>query len=1089
MDPFTALGVAAAALQFFDFSRSLLKEYKNQRGDIEALTQHSFQKATEDLLACTERMKKAAPSSKLGVEEWEEHEKSLQDLLVDCHELAKKLIDILHDLEPRASHGRWTSFSQAFKTIRKAEYIKDMRGQLDTLRNEMVMRVLASLNAKMDASLEAIEQRSKEITSVISLNHFETLEAILSLRDGEVKVFTQKQEPSESRPFGVTSMLCLEESTEDKTPRATLEANADWHYNTSRKILESLHFRYITDRYESVKKAHVRTLKWVFCDPAESERPWSDLPHWLENGRGCYWIRGKAGSGKSTLMKFLCQDEKTKKHLEEWAGSRSLTTASFFLWHLGFDIQKSQEGLLRALLYEVLAEDQWLMPRIMPDLFIEASKQEYGLKGFGSPSLSELMRWFKNLGSLLAHEETQSVCLFIDGIDEYSGDHMELLKLFLQLSKSTPNLKFVLSSRPTPDCVDALERCPSLRLEDLTRDDIREYTADMLLEKTEAIGNSPESANLIDEVASKSNGVFLWVVVVVRSLLEGLRNGDTLEELQERVEDMPSELGHLYRHMLMNIHPLYRAQASEMLRLLAANFDRHYGGRGNGYFRPFPALQFSFALENKMSILEDQGVKPLSGTQAAARVHQVEARVRSRSLGLIEISEGAPDDPLTVDFRHYHVDFIHRSVLEFLKDPEVAAIMESYTAGKAFNPRRALFMSLVSLIKSIKAQNRPSQSFNNKLSWTSFPWKDIEPAILLADNSEVSGSPIPAVLLDEFNKALCTHWQSLPISALRNLEPKMDESPQQDAYGHWFRLLLRMTTQTHPVPSLLTHEMPHQLWKMKRALQKAELKVTEMSTIFPVADQILCEKLLRTHNGLGFYYLTMVCPLPSYLESHLKSTSRGLRKVELTALLDFLVHNDAFLGHPFSGHGMFSDRAAKCFELLLEAGADPNEPSYTVPKEYSIWTLFLCTFLLWCQDRIAHHVEVDFTRDGLPQIERIVKAFISSGANVTATFEFGESPLTPTTAIRKVQELEVNRTVKDDILWGILGSILHLIQGGRHEAVPSRPPPAAAVIPPFSSPNSAEETKSPLPVKQFHAKRWSMSRSLGSIFKKRWDRR
>lgn len=1008
---------------------------------------------------------------------------------MDCEELARKLIDILHDLEPRANHGRWTSFCQAFKTIRKAEYIKDIRQQLDNLRNEMVMRVLASLNAKMDASLEAIEQKSREITSVISLNHAETLEAILSLRSGEVKVFTMKQEPSESRYPDATSMLCLEESTEDKTPRATLEVNTDWHYNTSRKILESLHFRYITDRYESVKKAHVKTLKWVFCDPVASERPWSNLPQWLENGHGCYWIRGKAGSGKSTLMKFLCQDEKTRKHLEEWAGFRSLTTASFFLWHLGFDIQKSQEGLLRALLYEILAEDQWVMPRIMPDLFIEASKQETGLQGFADPSLSELMRWFKNLASFLANEGTRRMCLFIDGIDEYSGDHMELLKLFLQLSKSTSNLKFVLSSRPTSDCVDALERCPSLRLEDLTRDDIHEYTADMLQEKTEAIGNGPESANLIDEVATKSNGVFLWVVVVVRSLLEGLRNGDTLEELQERVEDMPSELGRLYRHMLMNIHPLYRTQASEMLRLLAANFDRHYGDRGNGYFRPFPALQFSFALENKLSILEDQGVKPLSRTQAAARVHQVEARVRSRSLGLIEISEGTPDDPLTLDFRHYQVDFIHRSVLEFLKDPEVAAIMESYTAGKAFDPRRALFASLVSLIKSIKPQNRPSQSSKNSFVWTSFPWKDIEPAILLADNSELFGSPIPAALLDEFNKALCTHWETFPLSALSNTEPEREDGVQPLGRGHWFRLLLRTTTQTHPVPWLLIYEMPHQLWKMKRALQKAELKVTDMSTIFAVTDQILFKKLLRTHNDLGFYYLTMVCPLPSYLESHLQSTSRELSKVELTALLDFLVHSNAFLGHPLADHGMFSDRTAKCFELLLEAGADSNEPSYTDPEVYTIWTLFICTFLLWCQARMAHRVEVDFTRDGLPQIERIVKAFISSGANVKAIFVFGEDSLTPTTAIRKVQELELKRNVKDDILWGVLGSILRLIQGGRaHEAVTPRRPPAPAVISsPVSLSNSAEETKALPAVKQHSSKRWSVTRSLGSIFKKRRD--
>lgn len=116
-----------------------------------------------------------------------------------------------------------------------------------------------------------------------------------------------------------------------------------------------------------------------------------------------------------------------------------------------------------------------------------------------------------------------------------------------------------------------------------------------------------------------------------------------------------------------------------------------------------------------------------------------------------------------------------------------------------------------------------------------------------------------------------------------------------------------------------------------------------------------------------------------------------------------------------------------------------------------------------------------------------MKAFISLDASVTAVFDFGESSLTP--VIRKVQELELRRTVRNDILWGILGSILHLIQGGRHEAVPSRPPPPLALIPSASLSNSTEETKSPLSVKQRNTKRWSVSRSLGSIFKKRGDPR
>lgn len=75
MDPFTALGVAASALQFFDFSRSLLKEYQKQTDRAEYLTRESFQKATEDLVSCMERMEHAASTrAKNETGEWTQHE-------------------------------------------------------------------------------------------------------------------------------------------------------------------------------------------------------------------------------------------------------------------------------------------------------------------------------------------------------------------------------------------------------------------------------------------------------------------------------------------------------------------------------------------------------------------------------------------------------------------------------------------------------------------------------------------------------------------------------------------------------------------------------------------------------------------------------------------------------------------------------------------------------------------------------------------------------------------------------------------------------------------------------------------------------
>lgn len=42
---------------------------------------------------------------------------------------------------------------------------------------------------------------------------------MLSLRDGEAKIYTQKQDSKEGLSRGMTSMLCLVESTEDNMLR------------------------------------------------------------------------------------------------------------------------------------------------------------------------------------------------------------------------------------------------------------------------------------------------------------------------------------------------------------------------------------------------------------------------------------------------------------------------------------------------------------------------------------------------------------------------------------------------------------------------------------------------------------------------------------------------------------------------------------------------------------------------------------------------------------------------------------------------------------------------------------------------------
>lgn len=82
--------------------------------------------------------------------------------------------------------------------------------------------------------------------------------------------------------------------------------------------------------------------------------PWDDFATWLKSSHGLYWMNGKAGSGKSTLMNYVCQSDRRFQLLKDWCTGRQLLTPTYFFWAAGSSQQKSVEGLLRSLVYQLL---------------------------------------------------------------------------------------------------------------------------------------------------------------------------------------------------------------------------------------------------------------------------------------------------------------------------------------------------------------------------------------------------------------------------------------------------------------------------------------------------------------------------------------------------------------------------------------------------------------------------------------------------------------------------------------------------------------------------------------------------------------
>ncbi|KAI1040801.1 hypothetical protein LB505_014008 [Fusarium chuoi] len=83
------------------------------------------------------------------------------------------------------------------------------------------------------------------------------------------------------------------------------------------RILNILWFRMINDGSESISQNHRDTLQWDIGGSKNTES-WHDLPSWLLNGSGIYWVFGKARSGKSTLIKFVFRHHPTTSILSQW---------------------------------------------------------------------------------------------------------------------------------------------------------------------------------------------------------------------------------------------------------------------------------------------------------------------------------------------------------------------------------------------------------------------------------------------------------------------------------------------------------------------------------------------------------------------------------------------------------------------------------------------------------------------------------------------------------------------------------------------------------------------------------------------------
>jgi NACHT domain len=624
-----------------------------------------------------------------------------------------------------------------------------------------IVEILAVAEDFLDLPKRAKGQTRQEVSEILvnkdatSSHQSETaMAAVVTFLNGETKFLTRAGTRTHYHPSKQQILMTLRDTN--------LVATIDNFRYIQDLVLDSLYFRQCHERLKTVRAAHQETYEWIFCPP-EANKPWAPFVEWLEHGNGCYYISGKPGSGKSTLIKFVAQHKRTKAALEKWAGGTPVG-ASFFFWNLGSPLQKSSIGLLRGLLYDLLTQQRSLISVVMPDLWHSATQLAAG-SNLGELSMEELKRWIRKL---LA-EETTSLKFFIiiDGIDEFEGDHDDLVELISDVVKNK-NVKVLLSSRPTTLSEDSFKACPMLRLQDLTRGDIQKYAGDHLSGRLKQ-KHGARWAALIAEITDRSHGVFLWVVLVIQSLREGLIEGDSIKEMDDRLNELPRDLKALYDHMIRNLRLRYQRQASEMFQLLlkAQQVQSSAG---------YPLLiQLSFCDDDPEQIVS-LPTRPLDTGSYNENCEQFSNRIRSRSRGLIESREWQTNRISGVDqtiVSSTYVDFIHRTVVEFLRLPEVWEDLITLTATpKKYDPSPQLFRSCVIMCKTLPTP----RGIDTEISTL---WHMMDRGLVYASMAEDSGEPVALEHLKQLDAVLTMHWAGTMKCFSRK--------GSCDMQGHWAR--------------------------------------------------------------------------------------------------------------------------------------------------------------------------------------------------------------------------------------------------------------------------------------------------------------
>ncbi|KAM7208211.1 P-loop-containing protein [Naviculisporaceae sp. PSN 640] len=909
MEPVTSFGIAAGVLQFVTFATTLVSTANDIKNSAQGLSPQN-----EHIAHVTNRLHTLASKISLDLQALDDNPdegKILGDICRGCLDLAEELQQRLRRFNGNQTKmSKFRSYRLALEELWDRSTIESLFERLTMFRGEIDSFLLAS----MSQQITGINGNQSSLVQILLGNSNDVLERM-------------REEHLETRRQIITTLVTLAQTGLDsKFPNGFQTS-----YSTAkqmapgiaiRMVRESLGFSALNRRFEAIPEHHARTFEWIFDPNPAGFRGWGNFPLWLQSGTGVYWINGKAGSGKSTLMKFIAEHPKLRSHLSAWAGRDRLVVSHHFFWRKGEEEERSLHGLLRTILHNIFHERPDLVGEVLRDrvnmaeealvhhLYMDQVRVTETSTLPVLPDIRETLdRWtMKDLTTTLGRLTESSVTgvkffFLIDGLDEFEGDHHETVEMLHAIS-SSDKVKVCISSRPLPLFEKVFGEGLRLKLQDLTRGDIALFVEEKLYRSVEfrsmARSDMSQARALAIKIIDKAAGVFLWVMLVVRSMLQGLVNNDTIHDLHRRLDVLPPDLEDLYWHIIKGIDPIYKHKALMVFQVCQEAR------------KSITTLLLSFMLEDPdEDTVISAPIRLLTVEEEMQRVKTVDFRLRSICAGLVEVQDSGT------------VSFLHRTVGDFFEDPKVINFLQESAGRTGLNPHMAM---LKACIYHLKWQPTPRESAQAAESF----WTLVEEALCAAMKAERAEQELSIGLMDALDSVASFRW----VEA---------RDPRTDSNLHWSNFIQfnsrNIAPKNYPGEIFLHCAARFQLNSYLRNLclyQPYRLQnVGQVSLLSAAIPRVIREGSFQPQPAPQL-------PDPSTVELLLQNgnhPNRGFQETEWNerehhcspwknalqhVFLDFHPRNVAYGKNPAERKFNFGRRWVLVLDLLLRYGADPN---------------------------------------------------------------------------------------------------------------------------------------------------------------------